>query len=196
MPEPSFIAPLVPRTAADEWWHLRAELRDAANQSLLNAAPALVLMLVVLAQGVSWLGPIIPIGLFLGGRKARIVADRPRAGAGPGPLRTPALTPPPTPYEVRLCAVLVAQDGRQQFRGVLIAGTLLAFGDLLRIPLSVVAVPSRITLLNSTLVVGVALACSAAFCGYWGVLGGRYLAARRMVATGDTLAEAAQHERS
>jgi len=185
VPEPSFIAPLVPRTAADERWHLRAELRDAANQAFLCAVPGFALAVFLLARGVPWLGLLIPLGLFFGGRKARANAERPRTGAAPGPLRSPAVPLPPTPYETRLCALLVAQDGRRQLNGLLVAGALLAFGDLLRLPLAVAAIPSSVMLFNNPLLVGLALGGCAASCGYWMILGSRYLAARAMVATED-----------
>ncbi len=187
MPEPSFIAPLVPRTAADERWHLRAELRDAAVHAFWHAVPVLIGLLVLLPYGAAWLGVVIPIGLYFGGRRAQAVVERPHTGAAPGPLRMPATPSLPSAYETRLCTMLAAQDSQRHLWGPLVAGGLLAVGDLLRIPLAVSAIPAPTMLLNNPFVVGLILGGGAAFCGYWLVLGSRYLAARAMVATDETL---------
>ena len=165
---------------------MRAELRDAAVQSCWYSIPILIGLLKLLPYGSAWFGLLVPVGLFFGGQKAQAVVARPRTGAAPGPLRMPDVPLPPTGYETRLCALLAAQDGRRYLWGVLIIGGFLAVGDLLRLPLADEAVSQSFTLLNTSPIVGIVLGGGAAWCGYWLVLGSRYLAARAMVMTDET----------
>jgi len=80
--------------------------------------------------------------------------------------------------------------GRLRLNGLRTVGALLAFGDLPRLSFSGdFALPRN--LLDVILFGGLPILC-AVLCGYWAVLGSRYLAARAMVATEETLSGATQ----
>ena len=189
MPEPSFIAPLVPRTAADERWHLRAELRDAATEAFATALPCLIIAIVILAAESPWYGIIIPLGVTLGWRRARRWTGRPLTGASSPALRTPPTERRLGPYERRLIALIDAHKGDRAFVAIVAVAVVLALGDLLRSsrgrPTVTPQVHIRADLEIAIIAValGVLLLLVSALAGYWQLLGWRYLAARAAVDT-------------
>ncbi len=191
--EPSFIAPLVPRTAADERWHLRAELRDAAIQSFIYTSPCLLIMAMILMTQPPWHGTIVPAGIALGWQFSRRSTGRPRTNAGTPPLQTAPIARRLHSYERRLIALIDAQKGDRAFCVIFTASVALALNDLMRLYLdaSIVQVRSDRTMhpveVLSAVSFGLPLFLVSALAGYGLLLGLRYLAARRAVAEEELL---------
>jgi len=193
VPEPSFIAPLVPRTAADERWHLRAELRAAAIQAFSRATPCLLIVAMILMTQPPWHGTIVPMGMALGWQFSRRFTGRPRTGAGSPPLQTTPIARRLHPYERRLIALINAQKGDQAFIVIFVVSIALALIDLLRLYWdgSIMQARSNIgthpTEVLGAVSFGLPLFLVSALAGYWLLVGLRFLAARRMVTEEESL---------